>query len=297
MTRSSPLAPALPARFSPETLGWLALAGSLVAISGSPLLVRLADVGPIASAFWRMLIALPFLYAWMRSDGAPATGRGGGWGVPALAGAAFAADLAFFHLSLEATSIANASFIGNLATVFAVIGGALLFRERASGRIWAALAVALAGAWVMGGAAADLSAFNGGDALALGAALAYAGYLLAIKSGRRASSSAELMLRSSLVCAALLLVAALATGERILPGSAAGWWPLLGLGIVSHALGQGLTAVALGRLPVAPLAVAAMGQPILSALLAWLAMGESVGALQALGAGLIVAAIGFARRR
>lgn len=301
MTRSALVAPtaARPPRSRAETLGWLALAGSLLAISGSPLFARLADVGPIASAFWRMIIALPCLYAWLRLDGVPAAPvrRGAGWGVASLAGAAFAADLAFFHLSLERTSIANASFIGNLATVFAVVGGALILRERASGRVWAALAVALAGAWIMGGAAADLTAFNAGDALALGAALAYAAYLLAIKRGRATVSSARLMLRSSAVCAVLLLAAALATGERILPGSAAGWLPLLGLGLLAHALGQGLTAVALGRLPVAPLAVAAMSQPILSALLAVAVMGEAIGAHQAAGAALIVLAIAFARPR
>jgi drug/metabolite transporter (DMT)-like permease len=300
MSTSTPIPHAAvpPLRSRAETLGWLALAGSLVAISGSPLFVRFADVGPIASAFWRMLIALPVLYAWVRlQGGSNASPVRGAWGMPALAGAAFAADLAFFHLSLEHTSIANASFIGNLATVFAVIGGALVLGERASSRVWAALGIALAGAWIMGGAAADLTAFNAGDALALGAALAYAAYLLAIKRGRAAISSADLMLRSSLVCALLLLAGALATGERIVPASAAGWLPLLGLGLVSHALGQSLTAVALGRLPVAPLAVAAMSQPILSAGLAWLIMGEGIGALQVAGAALILTAIAFARGR
>ncbi len=298
---TSPLIPAVraPARTPAETAGWLALAGSLIAISGSPQFVRLAEVGPIASAFWRMAIALPFLLAWTRMGGVGARGGGGAgaWTVPALAGGAFAADLAFFHLALAETSIANASFIGNLATVFAVIGGALLFGERAGARIWAALGVALAGAWIMGGAAADLTAFNAGDALSLGAALAYAAYLLAIKRGRRETSSADLMLRSSLVCAALLLVAALATGERILPGSASGWLPLVGLGVIAHALGQSLTAVALGRLPVAPLAIAAMSQPILSAALAWLAMGERIGTLQVVGAALILSALAVARGR
>jgi drug/metabolite transporter (DMT)-like permease len=67
--------------------------------------------------------------------------------------------------------------------------------------------------------------------------------------------------------------------------------------VIAHALGQSLTAVALGRLPVAPLAIAAMSQPILSAALAWLAMGERIGTLQVVGAALILSALAVARGR
>ena len=37
-----------------------------LAMSISPSLVRLADVGPFASAFWRVFLALPVLWVWMR---------------------------------------------------------------------------------------------------------------------------------------------------------------------------------------------------------------------------------------
>ena len=41
------------------------LTGSAM-LSAGPLLVRLADVDPLASAFWRMGLAVPFLYALAR---------------------------------------------------------------------------------------------------------------------------------------------------------------------------------------------------------------------------------------
>ena len=37
-----------------------------IAMGVSPIFVRLADVGPFTSAFWRVALALPVLYAWMR---------------------------------------------------------------------------------------------------------------------------------------------------------------------------------------------------------------------------------------
>ena len=47
-----------------------ALVAGAVAMGVSPIFVRLADVGPFASAFWRVALALPLLYAWMRlADG------------------------------------------------------------------------------------------------------------------------------------------------------------------------------------------------------------------------------------
>ena len=44
-----------------------ALVAGAVAMGASPIFVRLADVGPFSSAFWRVTLALPLLYAWMRS--------------------------------------------------------------------------------------------------------------------------------------------------------------------------------------------------------------------------------------
>ena len=43
-----------------------ALVLGAVAMGASVLFVRWADVGPYASAFWRVFLALPFLWVWMR---------------------------------------------------------------------------------------------------------------------------------------------------------------------------------------------------------------------------------------
>jgi len=47
-------------------LAIVALAFGAVAMGASVLFVRWADVGPYASAFWRVTLALPLLFAWMR---------------------------------------------------------------------------------------------------------------------------------------------------------------------------------------------------------------------------------------
>ena len=43
-----------------------ALVAGALAMGISPIFVRWADVGPFTSAFWRVFLALPALYVWMR---------------------------------------------------------------------------------------------------------------------------------------------------------------------------------------------------------------------------------------
>lgn len=93
----------------------------------SPIFVRLADVGPFASAFWRVALALPLLWAWMRWDTGSATGAltlapGGGALVPILvAGSLFAGDLFFWHLAIIKTTVANATFFATMAPLVTAV--------------------------------------------------------------------------------------------------------------------------------------------------------------------------------
>src|ERR1041384_4667489 len=64
-------------------LAFVALVLGAVAMGASVLFVRWADVGPYASAFWRVFLALPFLWAWMRLDTRP-MGTARLWSDPAV---------------------------------------------------------------------------------------------------------------------------------------------------------------------------------------------------------------------
>ncbi len=77
------------------SIGLTAMIAAALAMSISPSLVRFADVGPLASAFWRVFLALPVLYAWMKADERNAAGgKGKSWSLPILlSGLAFAGDL------------------------------------------------------------------------------------------------------------------------------------------------------------------------------------------------------------
>ena len=53
----------------PQRLAVPALLLGNVALAFGPWLVRLADVGPVAVGFWRVTIALPFLFAFAHASG------------------------------------------------------------------------------------------------------------------------------------------------------------------------------------------------------------------------------------
>jgi drug/metabolite transporter (DMT)-like permease len=63
------------------------------------------------------------------------------------------------------------------------------------------------------------------------------------------------------------------------------------LGVVTHAIGQGLTSVAMGRAPVGLIALVILAQPPFSALFAWLVLGEAMTPLQIAGGAVILAAV------
>ena len=46
----------------PQPLAFAALIVGNVALAFGPWLVRLTDVGPVAAGFWRLALALPFLW-------------------------------------------------------------------------------------------------------------------------------------------------------------------------------------------------------------------------------------------
>ena len=280
-----------------DKVGWIALLVGTGIIAWSGVLARFLDVGPLAGAAWRMGLAVPALAVWARlsSGGRTSVANPSALVFPlVLAGLAFAADVGSFHIALTGTKVANASFIGNVAPILTVAGGALFFAEHPPPRVWFALALALLGSWVMAGMTA-LSQLGYGDVFALCAALCYASYLLVIKRVRTKLDGPTATLWSAAVSAIALFIAAALRGDVLLPHTALGWTIVALLGVVSHAMGQGLTSVAIGRLSVGLVALVILAQPPFSALIAWLVLRETMSPLQMLGGAVILGAVLLAR--
>lgn len=276
-----------------------ALLAGATAIGFAPILVRLSELGPVATAFHRLFLALPLLALWWwherRLDLAPQrVVRRSRWLLGA--GLFFAADLALWHWSIRLTSVANATFLANLAPLFVTLAGRLLFGERYGARFFTGLALALAGAaTLMAAGLAPAAQGWVGDVLGVLTAVFYAGYIICVARLRADTSTATIMLASAAVSAAALLPLALVSGENLWPAGAEGWLVLLALAAVSHVAGQGLIAWALKHLRAAFGSVGLLWQPVAAALLAWALLGEALGALTVLGGALVLAGILTAR--
>ncbi|WP_298746945.1 DMT family transporter [uncultured Brevundimonas sp.] len=283
---------------APRTAALLVLLAAAAVLGLAPILVRLADTGPAAAGAWRLAFALPWLGLLAGRPGR-AAGEGGPGRPSALMGLAalfFGLDLAFWHYSIRLTSVANATTLTNLTPVVVTAAAWLMFRERPRPLFLAALAVALAGAWTMSAGADGRQGADPrlGDLFAAVTALWYAGYFLTVKALRGRVPAVRIMLWTTALGLPLLLVAALALGEPLVPGSAAGWAACAGLGLV-HVAGQGGVTWALGRLPAALTAVTVLIQPVVAAGLGWALFAETMTGAQLAGAAALLAGVVLAQ--
>ncbi|KTE18639.1 permease [Sphingopyxis sp. H050] len=276
---------------APQAGRWafLALLAGNVSLSIGAMLVRLADTGPTASAFWRMTLALPFLlfFAWRESGGMlpprPAIT------VAAAAGVFFALDLAAWHIGILQTKVANATLFGNCASLLLVVWTIFLTRSLPRGWQAAAILLAFAGSALLMGQSYELSpAYLVGDLLSLLAGVLYTAYVILMQRVRGTLAPWTALGISSATCVPILLGTALALGETILPQN---WTPLILLALTSQIIGQGLMTWSLPRFSPLVIGLTLLVQPAVAALTGWLMFGETLGPIDLFGGMLVGAAL------
>src|ERR1041384_607868 len=231
------------------TAALAALVLGAVGMGASVLFVRWADVGPYASAFWRVFLALPFLFVWMRLENrgarAPRLDR-----AVLLAGLFFTGDLFFWHLAILGTTVANATFLATTAPIWVALGAWLMLSETADRRSLVGLALCLLGGCALLGESYGFAPPRLlGDLYGVATAVFFGAYVLAVRAARARHGAAQVMFVSTAITSVCLFVIAFAFEPRILPQSMPGAAALLALALISQVGGQGLVAVALGTLP------------------------------------------------
>lgn len=278
-----------------KALPLTALFTANVALAFGPWFVRLSDVGPVAAGFWRIALATPVLLgAAVLLGQNPVRQARGLWGALALGGLAFAADLATWHAGIRHTVLANATLFGNAATLIFPIYAFVAARTWPTRLQGLALAMAAVGAALLMGRSAQLSPQNLiGDLLCLTAGILYAVYFVTMARARATMHPVAALALSSLLGIAPLLLAALALGERILPGD---WTPLVSLAVISQLVGQGLMIYALGHLSPLIVGIALLTQPIVAGAIGWFAYHERLGLPDFVGAALVGLALVLVRK-
>jgi len=248
--------------------------------------VRMADTGPIAAAFWRIALATPFLFLIARTMGDPARKLGRAtFALFALSGIFFAVDLASWHLGILQTKLANANLLGNSTSFLLPLYAFAVARQWPTRTQAVALALAGVGAALLMGRSFELSPRNlAGDLLCLLAGAFYTAYLVLMSRARSGMGQWPVLAWSTVMSALPLLLMALAIGERLVPHN---WAPLVALALLSQIVGQGLMIYTVGRIPPLLFGLTLLLQPMISALVGWIAYGETPGLADWAGAVLI----------
>ncbi|WP_327196341.1 MULTISPECIES: DMT family transporter [unclassified Sphingomonas] len=266
------------------------MVGANIALAFGPWFVRLADTGPVAAGFWRIALALPvLLVAAAGRDGRAMLPPRGLWLPLLVGGLAFSVDLGAWHIGIRRTTLANATLFGNCAVLIFPLYGFIAMRRWPTRTQGLALSLAAVGGVLLLGRSAELSSRHlAGDLFCLLAGVLYAVYFIAMRGVRQTMAPLPALALSSIAGVLPLLLFALALGETILPQH---WGPLFALALVSQIAGQGLMIYALGHLSPLVVGLALLVQPLVGATIGWLAYGERLGPMDAVGGALVAAAL------
>jgi drug/metabolite transporter (DMT)-like permease len=292
----------MPARALP----FLVLGFGVFVVSFAAILIRFSHAEGASSltiAAVRLTLAAAVIapFAWWRAGNEMLRLGRRELGLCLLSGTLLAVHFWAWITSLEHTSVASSTALVTTNPLWVALASAILLHERPGRAAVAGIAMTLAGSVLVFAADASRAASLDaspmfGNALALVGAMAASGYLLAGRALRaRVSLTAYIWLAYS-TAAILLLVAALTTGVSFAALPAMAWIFMVALALGPQLIGHTTFNWALRRLSATFVAVAILGEPVGSALLAYFFFGEQFSTLQFAGFVLLLSGIFVAAR-
>lgn len=292
---------------APVLVSWLpyiVLGLAVLVVSSAAIMIRIAQAEGVPSlsiAAWRLTLAALLLtpLVWARSETRAqirALSRQE-WILGALSGLFLAMHFAAWISSLTFTSVASSLALVSTNPVWIALVSWLVFREKLSGWLVFGIAAAVGGSLLIFYSDSQLAASVGdsnsllGNILAVVGSLTVCGYLLI---GRRLRKTVPLLCYIWLVyssAAVVLMVAALAAGSRLAGFPDIAWLCLIALALGPQLLGHSAFNWALKHVSATFIAIAILGEPIGSAILAWLIFSEAFTPLQLAGFCLLLSGI------
>ncbi|HEY8552638.1 MAG TPA: DMT family transporter [Thermaerobacter sp.] len=276
----------------------LALAGAVLAISFSSVLIRFSQAPSAVIAFYRMglttLLLLP--WAWREVHRIRRLPRNL-LGATVIGGILLAGHFLTWIASLRYTSVTASVLLVTSHPLYVMAADAWLLRERVPTRRLLGALLALTGVAVVtfaGAGVADLTAGGRalyGNFLALAGSWFFAGYILI---GRRVRQVLPVMPYTTLVygvAAGVIALGLVVTGTSFGPYP---WRELLifvALAVVPTLGGHTVLNWALEYVPASVVSVSILGEPVGAALLAWLLLGEPPSAVELAGGALTLAGL------
>ena len=276
-----------------SALAYLALGVGVLALSFSAMFVRWADApGPI-TAFYRLFFSifllLPFLVQRVRNS---SDIRSRSVLFPILAGIFTACDLALWTSSLDYTTAANATLLGNTAPLWVALGTWLILKQKLTNAFWRGLMITLVGAALIMGTDFILHPrFGIGDVMATLTGLFYGGYYLITEKSRAHFDSVTHIWFVGIGASFALFIINLVLQNPFTGYDQSTWLVFFSSAIVSQLIGYMALAYALGHLPASLVAPTMVLQPVGTAILAIPFLGEIPTIWQGIGGAIALVGI------
>ncbi len=265
-------------------------------ISLSPVWVKLVEVSPTTSGFYRVLIGGVALAAYLAVSGQRLALSRKTWQVLLVAAMFFALDLWFWHRSINYIGPGLSTLLANFQVFIMTAAGIILLHETPRPVQLLAIPLALFGLALIVGLDWDSlpEDYRAGVIFGLLTAASYAGYLLTLRRSRQGSKH-KLPTREvaiiSLVTALILGASAVVEGESlaITTMDDAVW--LVCYGILSHCIGWMFIASSLPHVTTTEAGLALLLQPTLSFVWDVVFFARPMTATELVGAAIALAAI------
>lgn len=277
-----------------NTPRYLILGVGIAAVSTGAIFARLADAHPVVIAAYRTGLATLIIapVAWWKARDEIINLSGKDLSLAGLSGLFLALHFVFWISSLGYTSIANSVVLVNTNPLWVGLLTFIMTGERLKGSSVAGIIIGVAGGAVIG--AEDFAAGGEalfGDFLALSGGICAAFYLLL---GRNLRSRLSLIAYIT-VCygssAVFLWLAVLICGLQVAGYDPGTMVSFLGIALISQLTGHTCFNWALKWFSPGVIAVALLGEPVGSSILAYIIFGEKFTMLKLAGGLLILAAI------
>ena len=265
-------------------------------ISLSPVWVRLVEVSPTTSGFYRVLIGGAALVVYLSVTGQRLALSKKTWQVLLLAAVFFALDLWFWHRSINYIGPGLSTLLANFQVFIMTAASIVLLREMPRPIQLLAIPLALFGlALIVGLDWQSLPPdYRAGVIFGLLTAASYAGYLLTLRRSRQESKH-KLPTREvavvSIATALILGLSALVEGESLAITSSQDALWLVCYGILSHCIGWMFIASSLPHVTPTEAGLALLLQPTLSFVWDVLFFARPMSGTELLGAAIALLAI------
>lgn len=274
----------------------LLVTAGAVMISFAAVFVRMVEVAPTTSAFYRMAFGGAALLALIAVRPEMRAGFARGWLGSALIAAFFAADMWFWHRSILYIGPGLSTLLANFQVFVLAAVGVLWFRERFGLRIASGISMAGAGLWLLFGQqwAGLPPDYRLGVVFGLLTALAYSGYILSLRGLqiRHPATRVEARLTQVTILCGLMLGAINGIeghGFAIPDGRSLA--ALIALGVLCQVIGWLAITYGMPGLPASLVGLLLLLQPTLSMVWDAAFFGLELGMMQLSGAALALVGI------